>query len=378
VSPLERAARLLIAAERPLVLVGSAARDAIDAVELLRARLQAPILTTPEAKSLVDETRPEAGGVFSFGASQRALDLVAAADLVVAVGSELGEFASRAGNAFHDKTLIQIVADAHDIATAVTPQAILVQDLTDASTALAALIPQVDRESAWFQAVGARSLLCLRAPRPATSARSVRVQESKVLAPSAAIAAIQSQLPKRARIACDVTSATLILLRDAALGPDQRLWCNLERSACMGGALSAGLGLHLASSLPTVVLIGDWGLMMGSSELHTISSLALRAFVVIVWSNGGGALIRAGVKAQGIDVSRELHSWRTPPDFVQVARGYGLRGISVRSPAALRRALKQAFLSPGPVLIEAVVDPHAEVPAGDRYLHLDASAEAGA
>lgn len=363
-SAFEHAARLLEGAHKPLLLVGSGARGAMEQIELLRVRLAAPILTTPEAKSQVDETRSEAGGAFSFAASARADELVEAADLVVAIGTELGEFASRGGKAFCGKALLQIVDDPYDVATAVVPDVIIVRALADACVALSALIPSRADVRPWF--LESRKIAAVKALRqPPTP--------GDALDPAAAMAVVGASLPRRARLACDVTSATLVLLRDLALSPEQRLWCNLERSACMGGAIAAGLGLRLASGLPTLVIIGDWGLMMGSSELHTLAALSLANFVVVVWSNRGGALIRAGVKAQGLSVTRELHTWNSPPDFVQVARGYGLSGTRAHSVSGLRRALRRALSATRPTLIEAMIAPDADVPAGDRYLHLDAS-----
>ncbi len=365
-SPLERATALLVSARAPLILIGGRARRALSAVERLRSRLRAPILTTPEAKSLVDERRPESGGVFSFGASQRAQELVARADVVVAMGTELGEFASQGGRAFKGKVVIQVVDDPHEIATTLCPDSVIVEELATVATALTVLLGSGLDAPPWFESVRAQPFIAKAAGR---------ARASGTIDPVDATATVASSLPARVRIACDVTSATLLFLRDASLCPEQRLWCNLEKNACMGGALPAGIGLSLASGLPTLAVIGDWGLLMGSSELHTLASLRLPSFVLLVWSNAGGALIRCGVEAQGIEVASELHSWRVPIHFAQLARSYGLDGVTVRTALGLRRALRHALRAPHPTLIEAVIDPLAEVPAGDRYLHLDASLE---
>lgn len=365
-SPLEEAKGLLARARAPLMLIGAGARRALPAVERLRRRLRAPILTTPEAKSLVDERQPESGGVFSIGANPRAQELVARADLIVAIGTELGEFASRSGRAFEGKAVIQVIDDAREIATTLRPDAVIVDELATVATALAVLLGPGTDAPGWFESVRAQSPIhhC-----------GARTRSSGTIDAAEAAAEVAGSLPAHARIACDVTSATLLFLRDASLCPGQRLWCNLEKSACMGGALPAGIGLSLASGLPTIALIGDWGLLMGSSELHTLASLRLPSFVVLVWSNGGGALIRSGVKAQRLEVADELHSWRVPVHFARLARSYGLEGVTVRTAPGLRRTLRRALRAPHPTLIEAKIDPLADIPAGDRYLHLDASSE---
>jgi thiamine pyrophosphate-dependent acetolactate synthase large subunit-like protein len=365
-SRLAEAAALLQEARTPVILVGTRARAAMPAIETLGGRLEAALLTTPEAKSLVDETRPEAAGVFSFGANAYACAVVEAADTVLALGTELGEFASRGGKAFAGKRVIQIVDDARQVATTLAPDLVIVGALPRVASALTAQLAPRASSRRWFEALRDGAL-------GAGAERTAPAAPPGTIDPAAAIAAIIAALPSRARIACDVTSATLVLMRDARLGPERRLWCNLEKNACMGGALAAGIGLHIGSGLPTAVVIGDWGLTMGSSELHTLASLGLQGFAVVVWSNAGGALIRCGVRAQGIDVASDLHTWQQPPRFAQVARGFGLHAVRVRSAGTLARALRRALRADRPTLIEAMIDPNAVVPAGDRYLHLDAS-----
>ena len=357
-----RSAEAIRRAKKPAILVGTGARGATRAALQLARVCGAPILTTPEAKSQIDETGVEAAGVFSFGASDFANAVVAAADAVVALGSGLGEFASRGGNAFLGKTVIQVADDPRDVATSVTPEVVHVGDVDRSARALARALCAHAKQR-WF--------LGLRAQ--ATRPKPPRASTVHGIDPRAAVSAIGAALPQRSRIACDVTSATLTVLRDLRLGPQRRLWTSLEKSACMGSALPAGIGLRIGSGLPTLVLIGDWGLMMGQSELHTLASLGIGKLAIVVWSNSGGALIRCGVRAQSLAAPATSHTWDRPPSFELVARGYDLRAVTVRTATHLRRALTTAFASPFPVLIDAIIDPGGDVPAADRYLHLNAS-----
>jgi thiamine pyrophosphate-dependent acetolactate synthase large subunit-like protein len=150
----------------------------------------------------------------------------------------------------------------------------------------------------------------------------------------------------------------------------QRAFSSIENSACMGEALMTSLGIRLASSLPTLTLVGDWGYCMAPSEIHTAVELGLDRFVVLIWANGGGAFIGAGVKQQGIRVPNDVWQWRSPPDFAKVASGYGARGVTVTDAEALRSELWGALRGSGPTLIEAKIDVSAGVPAGDRFLTL--------
>jgi acetolactate synthase-1/2/3 large subunit len=336
-------------------------------VTALARRLGAPILTTPDAKSILDERSDLAGGVFSFGATARARAIVEAADLVVAVGTNLGEFASKAGNAFDHAAILHVTDDPGDLHVGLAAVAVMVGDVAAGVEALVTDVGPGARAGRWFDA------LHVPAPPPATA----RPAQSDGIDPADAVRALGEALPARARVACDVTSAALHVLHGLELDPDRRLWLQIERSACMGTALAVGLGVRIASDLSTMVVIGDWGFMMGGgTELHTAAVLGVGRFVVVVWSNAGGALIRSGVRAQRIDVPAETHSW-APPRFARVAKGYGVRAVTVRSARGLRRAAAVAMQAPYPVLIDAVIQPEAQIPgAGDRYVHLDTSTRA--
>jgi acetolactate synthase-1/2/3 large subunit len=360
-------ARILEGAAAPAILVGPGARRAMDLIPGLAGRLKAPVLTTPDAKSMFDEANPHSAGVFSFAAPARARAVVAASDVILAIGTNLGEFASHGGKAFENKTVLYFGEDPGDIPIGITATAAVVGDLAATVRTLFRAIAGVPSGEPWFTRIDGDPV------HRAEPIAGSEIARSTGIPPGEAVRAITDALPTKARLACDVTSAALHVLHDMTLGPDRRLWLQIEKSACMGSALGAGLGIRLASDLATLVLIGDWGLMMGQSELHTAASLGIGRFVVVVWSNAGGALIRTGVRAQGLDVPADTHTW-TAPRFAWVARGYGLRSLTIRTTRALRRSLAVALRAPFPVLIDAIIDPDAPIPGAEaRYVHLDTS-----
>jgi thiamine pyrophosphate-dependent acetolactate synthase large subunit-like protein len=79
------------------------------------------------------------------------------------------------------------------------------------------------------------------------------------------------------------------------------------------------------------------------------------------------------VSAQGLEVPPATHSWPSPA-FRRVARGYGMRAVTARTPRELAHAARDAINAPHPVLVEAIVDPDAATPgASARFIHLGAS-----
>ncbi len=344
---------------RPVILVGPEGATATSLLLRIADRLGAAVLTTPDAKSLIDHRR--SCGTFSFGASSVVRRVVERADAVLAV-SALGEFSCRLGEAFRRHTLIQVTEHVSDVGRNQEPTISLVGATVAATIerlhrALAELV--VEARQPWFL-----DLLRPPAPEPQLAVRPGFIH------PIAAIAAVQAALPEAARVCLDVTSGALHAYEHLQLTTAQRAFSSIENGACMSEALMASLGVRLASNLPTLTIVGDWGYCMAPAELHTAVELELDRYVVLVWANSGGAFIGAGVEQQGIAVPDEVWRWRRAPHFAEVARAYGARGIAVSNAAALETELSCAFQGAGPVLIEAKIDPEIAVPAGDRFLTL--------
>jgi thiamine pyrophosphate-dependent acetolactate synthase large subunit-like protein len=354
-----RAAEALRAAARPAILIGPEGRPAVRALLAMAERLGAAVLTTPDAKSLVDSRRT--CGTFSFGSSALARAVMANADVVLAV-SALGEFSCRLGEGLRGSTLIQLTERGTDVGRNSAPSVSLVGPKLEqtAERLEAALRSSVPRPRApWF----AQHVARCSTPPSEPVARGV-------MQPIAAMGAIQQALPEAVRVCLDVTSGALHAYEHLRLTTRQRVFSSIESSACMGEALLASLGIRLASNLPTLALVGDWGYCMTPAELHTAVELGLDRYVVLVWANSGGAFIGAGTKQQGLAVPDAAWRWRAPPDFARVASAYGAHGVTVTDASALQSELTRALRAAGPVVIEARVDPAAAVPAGDRFLTL--------
>jgi len=356
---LEQAAERLLTAERPAILVGPQASDTVPVLLELADLLGAPLATTPDALSLIDGRR--SCGVYSFGASAHARRTLDRADLILAV-SDLGEFTCRLGEAFAGRTVVQVADSTACLGRKRDPDLALFGGVHAILTQVQALVA---RERArprqpWFDQLPPRQ-------RKAFTLRSGRMH------PEAAALAIEGALPERVRVCLDVTSAALYCYQQWRLTPAQRAFSSIEHSACMGEAVLASLGVRLASGLPTLALVGDWGQAMVPSELHTAVELGLDRYVVVVWANGGGAFIGAGVAQQGLQVPPAAWRWQAPPSFARIAEGFGAKGVVATDVRALRRAVSEGLRGSGPVVIEARIDPTAPIPAGDRFLTLGES-----
>jgi pyruvate dehydrogenase (quinone) len=104
-----------------------------------------------------------------------------------------------------------------------------------------------------------------------------------------------------------------------------------------------------------VALVGDGGFTMLMGELATCVKYQLPVKIVIVKNNVLGQIKWEQMVFLG---NPEYVCELQPIDFAAYARACGAKGYSIDDPARCGAILDEALAEPGPVVIEAVVDPH--------------------
>ena len=134
-----------------------------------------------------------------------------------------------------------------------------------------------------------------------------------------------------------------------------RHWCTSGGLGTMGYGLPAALGAQVAFPGKLVVNIdGDGSFLMNSQELATIVEHQLPVKTVII-NNGVHGMVRQwqeiiyGGRFCAIDLSAS-------PDYVKLAEAYGCVGIRATKPSEIVPALEKALATPGPVVVDMVVD----------------------
>ena len=101
-----------------------------------------------------------------------------------------------------------------------------------------------------------------------------------------------------------------------------------------------------------VTLSGDGGLAMMLGDLLTLRQLNLPVKIV-VFNNGSLAFVELEMKAAGIvNYGTDLNN----PNFADLARAIGLHAARVEYPNDLEAALRTAFATPSPALVEVMVN----------------------
>jgi pyruvate dehydrogenase (quinone) len=126
--------------------------------------------------------------------------------------------------------------------------------------------------------------------------------------------------------------------------------------ATMANAMPYAMGAAIADQArQAIALSGDGGLAMLMGELLTIAARKLPVKVVVL-NNSHLEFVHIEMMEAGIEpFGTELQN----PSFAAVAEAIGIAGYRLENPGDVRSTVEQFLATPGPALLDAVVDPHA-------------------
>jgi acetolactate synthase-1/2/3 large subunit len=331
---LDEAARLLAEAERPVIWAGGGVlrSGAWDELRALAERLGAPVATTYMGKGAFPEDHPLAAGSACDEASYR--ELVAGADVLLAVGTELGAETTGQYELRLSGRLIHVDASPQRIG-ATFPALGLVGD---ARAVLAALLERVGDTSR--REGDERGVAELRARIAAGLDEQDRGLERGLLQ------AIREALPRDSLTAWDMT---ILAYWAAAHFPvyEPRTFLYPLGSGTLGYAWPAALGASLATpGRPTLAVAGDGGFDYGLAELAVARQHGLDAVLLLVDDGGYGILREYQRDSFGETFSVDL----AQPDFPALVEAFGVP-VESAAPETLGAALRRAFEHPGPAVV---------------------------
>ncbi|XOV84458.1 MAG: 5-guanidino-2-oxopentanoate decarboxylase [bacterium] len=344
---LEGANGLLDEALRPVIIAGGGSQAAGPLVQQLAERLGAPVVNTVNAKGLISASHPLwVGGSPSLPGVR---DLLSAADVLIVIGSELGETdfdLLMLGDITWTQAILRIDIDEQQLRLNVTPTVGLPGDAAQVLAGLLDVLP-VQRRSCWFDVEGLR--------------RADAQYQHNHPDMAAFFAAIDAALPT-AVVVGDSTRPTYYATWMWERSRPATYFHSASGFGTLGYALPAAIGAQIAQpDVPVVALIGDGGLLFTLGELAVAVEMQVPV-KIIVWNNSGFQEIANSMTARGIDAASTQYR---APDFEQIAAGFG---ATVRVPADLE-AFSSVLSEPlvGPVVI--VVNEHDFVhqPSGAWY-----------
>ena len=332
-------------ARRPVLVLGQGALGAGPEVMALAERLQAPVLTTPSARGIVDERHPLAMGFDVLKGTLRAVNaLLASSDLVVVLGAKLGHNGSAGfGLELPAGATVRVDTSAEALASAYGECDTLCADVgaflayPDARHVVPSAWPR--REIAtWRGLVGnaiagdAEPLIAGRSPRDV-------------------LAELRQALPDDAMLVTDTGMHQVLARRYFEVRAPRGLLTPADFQS-MGFGLPAAIAARLVqSSRPVVALLGDGGLRITGFELGTAVKARL-GLPVIVFNDGRLNQIRLQQLAQyGVATATDIPVL----DFAAFAASLGID--HVRTGRIDTGLIAAALAADRPTLIE--------VPVGD-------------
>jgi acetolactate synthase-1/2/3 large subunit len=344
---LDRAASLIAAARRPLVMAGHGVILAGAYAELreLAERTGIPVITTLLGISAFPEAHPLHLGMPGMHGEVHVNRAIQQADLIIGVGLRFDDRVTGNLAAFaRGAQLIHIELDPSEVGKNVP---VAVGLLGDAREVLGALLQRVDRRecAAWREEIAG-----FVRPR----SESYRGD----LSPEAILGAIETATGGHCTIVSDVGQHQMWV---AKLYRYQRPNSHITSGGLgtMGFAVPAAMGVALARpDQPVWAISGDGGSQMNMQEIATMVQEGIPVKMAIL-NNGYLGMVR---QWQQFFHGRRYSA--TPiwsPDYVRLAGAYGIPGWRVETGAAVEGAVREALERPGPALIEFQIEQEANV-----------------
>jgi 3D-(3,5/4)-trihydroxycyclohexane-1,2-dione acylhydrolase (decyclizing) len=344
-SEIDRAADVLRAARRPLIVAGGGVRyaEAEDALRRFAGDLGIPVAETSAGKGSLVASDRLVGGIGVNG-TRAANELARDADVVVCVGTRLSDFTTASHALFRDPNVRFVAinvnaADAHKLAA--TP---VVADAREALDALRAALTGWKAPGGNIAAAVTRWAADLEddiAPvegQPMGQGEALRTINGSVRAGDWVVAAAGWQ------------PGDLLKLWETPPGT----FSHIEFAySCMGHEIPAGLGIrmHEGDGPEVVVVIGDGTYLMGPTELVTAVEQRLKLTVVVL-DNAGYRSIAALA-----DGAAPGSAFETSVDYVANARSMGCAAVLAATADELRDALAAARAGDATTVIVCPTEP---------------------
>jgi len=356
---------MLLAARRPVILVGQGVKYGGAAADLLRLaeRLQIPVACSASGMGAIPSDHPLALGLVARNGHYQANHAARQADVLLALGVRFDDRTSSSWLPGYSFTipptqLIHVDIDPDEIAR---NYPVALGLLADVRTFLRQLLTELEQRKTTTGAPARKAWLDdiagYRKAWDAFVAPGFQVDTSPIH-PQRAAHEIDKALPEDAILVSDIGIHHNWLLQ----------YCKPKRPDSLVGSMGFGpmgfgvagvLGAKLAApDRPCVSVCGDGAFFMHASVLGTAVEYEIPV-VWVVWNNYAYASIR-GLQ-RGYLEGRELATdFRHPetgkpynPDFAAMARAAGIEGVSVDRAADLADAVRAGIATGRPYLIDA-------------------------
>lgn len=342
---LQRAAAVLNAGRKIAILVGQGANGAVDELEQVAERLGAPIIKTILGKAAIPDDHPYTTGGIGLLGTKPSQEAIEQCDTLLMVGTSFPyiEFLPKPGQA----RAVQIDIDAARIGLRYPVEVGLVSDgRRTLQELLPFLIRNENRKFLEQAQVGMQQWWALM--------EGQGTRPDLPMKPQVVAWELGKRLSDTAIVSSDSGTITTWFARHIRAKRGQKFSLS-GTLASMANGLCYAIAAQVAfPERQCVAFVGDGGFSMLMAEFATAVKYRLPIKVVVIKNNSLGMIKWEQMVFLG---NPEYGCELQPIDFAGFARVCGGTGFTINEPAECGAILDQALATPGPVIIEAVVDP---------------------
>jgi acetolactate synthase-1/2/3 large subunit len=339
------AAALIERAMRPILLVGAGviASGASDVLRRIADTACIPVASTLLGLGAMPDGHPLAIGMVGMHAARFTNLLLEECDLLIALGIRFDDRATGKAAEFCPRAkIVHVDIDASELGKIKRPDVAIEADVGEALRALEPLL----RPTA----------------RPTWTGRLAHLRETYPLAmpgaddplqPYGIIRRTAALVGAEAIVTSDVGQHQMWVAQAFPFGRP-RQWLTSGGLGTMGFGLPAAIGAALAvPERPVVCFTGDGSLLMNLQELATAAEEGTPVKIVLL-NNARLGLVR---QQQQLFYGGRYHAstFHAEPDFVAIARGFGVRAVDLGTGADAEEVLASALAAPGPVLVNVPI-----------------------
>jgi len=335
------AAALIAASKTPMIFVGSGAIHAGDEILELAELIDAPVVAFRSGRGIVSNAH-ELG--LAMAAAYR---LWPATDLMIGVGTRL-ELPTMTRWPYRPNGLksIRIDIDPSEMRR-YQPDAAIVADAKAGTSELLTAV----RKIGYAKTSSRRAAI-----REASAAALQEIQ--KIQPQMAYLNILREVLPRNAIVTDELSQVGFASWYGFPIY-EPRTFISSGYQGTLGSGFPTALGAKVANpNRPVVAITGDGGFMFGVQELSTAVQFKI-GVVVLVFNNNSYGNVRRDQR-EHFD-GRVVASDLVNPDFVKLAKSFGVGAAKVTSPDHFRAALEKALADGGPYLIDIEVPRDSEV-----------------
>jgi pyruvate dehydrogenase (quinone) len=343
---LQRAARILNEGRKVVILAGQGALGATDQLIETASRLRAPIVKALLGKACVPDDSPYTTGGIGLLGTRPSVEALEQCDTLLMVGTSFPylEYYPKPDQARG----VQIDSDPARIGLRFPVDVGLAGDASATLQVLLTLLEQKEDRSFLDRAQeGMRDWAKLM--------QEQGTQRTLPMKPQVAAWEIGRVIDDDAIVSCDSGTVATWFARQIPVRRGQ-MHSLSGTLASMGNGLPYALAAQFAyPQRQCIAFVGDGGFSMLMAEFATAVKYQLPVKIFIIKNNSLGMIKWEQMVFLGNpEYGCELH----PIDFAAFARACGGEGFTIEDPDLCGEIVQRALATPGPVIVEAIVDPH--------------------